>query len=83
MNYTGIIEMIREGLAEERKIVDELAYKRGVQDTLDALDDLQDVIIVVMILVQDMWDNRTLYVDESGVNKVVESILGLHSVNLL
>ena len=51
--------------------------------TLDALDDLQDVIIVVMILVQDMWDNRTLYVDESGVNKVVESILGLHSVNLL
>lgn len=51
--------------------------------TLDALDALNDVIIVVMILVQDMWDNRTLYVDESNVNKVVESILGLHSVNLL
>lgn len=51
--------------------------------TLDALDELNDVIIVVMILVQDMWDNRTLYVDESNVNKVVESILGLHSVNLL
>ena len=40
MNYTGIIEMIREGLAEEREIADELAYKRGVKDTLDALDDV-------------------------------------------
>lgn len=51
--------------------------------TLEALDDLQDVIIVVLILCQDMWDNRALYVDSSNVNKVVESILGLHSVNLL
>lgn len=51
--------------------------------TLDALDSLQDVIIVVLILCQDMWDNRTLYVDSSNANKVVESILGLHSVNLL
>lgn len=51
--------------------------------SIEALDGLQDVIIAVMILVQDMWDNRTLYVDKSDVNKVVESILGLHSVNLL
>lgn len=51
--------------------------------TLEELDALQDVIIVVLILCQDMYDNRTLYVDSSNVNKVVESILGLHSVNLL
>lgn len=51
--------------------------------TLEELDSLQDIIIVVLILCQDMWDNRTLYVDSSNVNKVVESILGLHSVNLL
>ncbi len=47
------------------------------------LDNYRDFVIVVMILVQDMWDNRTLYVDTNNVNKVVESILGLHSVNLL
>lgn len=47
------------------------------------LDDYRDIVIVVMILVQDMWDNRTLYVDTNNVNKVVESILNLHSVNLL
>lgn len=51
--------------------------------TLENLDTLQDIITVVLILCQDMWDNRTLYVDSSNVNKVVESILGLHSVNLL
>ena len=51
--------------------------------TLEDLDKFQDIIIVVLILCQDMWDNRTLYVDSSNVNKVVESILSLHSVNLL
>ena len=51
--------------------------------TIQELDALEDVIIAVLILVQDMWDNRTLYVDESNANKVVESILGLHAVNLL
>ena len=51
--------------------------------TVAQLDEYKDIVIVVMILVQDMWDNRTLYVDSSNVNKVVESILGLHSVNLL
>ena len=51
--------------------------------TIEDLDNYKDVIIVILILVQDMWDNRTLYVDESNANKVIESILGLHSVNLL
>lgn len=51
--------------------------------TLEQLDDYQDIVIAVMVLVQDMWDNRALYVDESNVNKVVESILSLHSGNLL
>lgn len=47
------------------------------------LDDLQDVMIAALILVQDMWDNRTMYVDSTNVNKVVDSILNLHQVNLL
>lgn len=47
------------------------------------LDQFQDFVIVVYILVQDMWDNRTMYVDKSNLNNTVETILGLHSVNLL
>lgn len=49
----------------------------------EELDDYQDFVIVVLILCQDMWDNRTLYVDKSNLNKVVQTILGMHSVNLL
>lgn len=51
--------------------------------TIEELDNYQDFIIVVLILCQDMWDNRTLYVDKSNLNHVVETILGMHSVNLI
>lgn len=51
--------------------------------TMTELDDYQDFVIVVFVLCQDMWDNRTLYIDKSNLNSVVESILGMHSVNLL
>ena len=43
----------------------------------------KDLSIAVLVLCQDMYDNRTMYVDSNNVNKVVEAILGLHSVNLL
>lgn len=49
----------------------------GVQN----LDDYDDFSIVVFILCQDMYDNRTLYVDKANLNKVVETILGMHSRN--
>lgn len=47
------------------------------------VDTYQDFVIVMFVLVQDMWDNRTLYVDNQNLNYVVEAILGMHSVNLL
>lgn len=50
---------------------------------LEELDYYQDLVIVVFVLCQDMWDNRTMYVDRKHLNKVIEAILGLHSVNLL
>ena len=49
----------------------------------EGLDSEPDFVIVVYVLCQDAWDNRSYYVDSSNVNKVVENILGLHSVNLL
>lgn len=51
--------------------------------TQEELDDYRDFVIVLLVLCQDMWDNRTLYVDKTNLNHVVESILGLHQVNLL
>jgi len=53
----------------------------GLNET--AIDEHEDFVIVVFILCQDMHDNRSFYVDKSNLNKVVETILGMHSVNLL
>lgn len=47
------------------------------------LDAFQDYVIVVFVLCQDMWDTRSLYVDKTNLNKVVDTILGMHSINLL
>ena len=47
------------------------------------LDNYNDFVIVVFILCQDMWDNRTLYIDKNNLNKIVETILGMHSCNLI
>lgn len=47
------------------------------------LDDFPDFVIVVYLLVQDMYDNRTMYVDKGDFNQTVQTILGMHSVNLL
>lgn len=47
------------------------------------LDNYADFIIVVFVLCQSMYDDRTMYVDNSNLNKVVETILGMHQNNLL
>jgi len=46
-------------------------------------DGKEDLYIAFMVLCQDMYDNRAYYVDKNNVNKVVETILGMHSINLL
>lgn len=51
--------------------------------TEEAIDRYPEIVIVILILCQDMWDNRVLYVDTNNLNNTVESILGLHQVNLL
>lgn len=51
--------------------------------TKEQADEKEDLYIAYMVLCQDMFDNRSMYVDKNNVNKVVESILGMHSVNLL
>lgn len=47
------------------------------------LDNFSDFVIVTFVLVQDMYDNRTMYVNNDSPNTVVETILGMHSINLL
>ena len=46
---------------------------------LESLDEYADLVIVVYILCQDMWDNRTMYIDKGNTNKVVQTILDMHT----
>lgn len=49
----------------------------------EAVDEKDDLAILYMILCSEMYSNRQMTVDNDKANKVAESILGLHAVNLL
>ena len=49
----------------------------------EGMDAHEDLVIVIYVLCQSMYDDRTLYVDKSNINNVVESILNLHCTNFL
>lgn len=49
----------------------------------EELDNYSELSIVVFILCSDLYDNRALYVEKNNINRTVESILNLHSRNLL
>lgn len=49
----------------------------------EEIDEHEEFYPVFMVLVQDMYDNRALYVNNANVNKVVDSVLGMHRQNLL
>lgn len=51
--------------------------------TTSQLDESQDLVPVLLALCHDMYDNRALYVDSANVNRMVQSTLDMHSVNLL
>lgn len=51
--------------------------------TLEQVDSHESFVFAVYVLVQDMYDNRSFYVDKSNLNRVVEMILEMHSVNIL
>ena len=47
------------------------------------LDESPDMVVAALCLAQDMYDNRTIYADSTNPNPTVQSILDMHSVNLL
>lgn len=53
----------------------------GLDDA--GVDKYHEFVIVVLIFCHGMWDDRTMYVDSKYLNDTVQSILAMHSVNLL
>lgn len=54
---------------------------KSIDYETETLDSHEDFVIVVYVLCQDMYDNRTLYVDNANINKVVQTILDMHRRN--
>lgn len=51
--------------------------------TAEYLDEHDEFDAVLMVLVADMYDNRSLIVDNDKQNPFVMSVLDMHRVNLL
>lgn len=51
--------------------------------TPEKCDEYEDFCAAVFVLCQDMYDNRSFYVDKSAVNQVVRHILDMHSTNYI
>lgn len=84
-----IADFIRLGevdSADEIQLQTFLTASQGYIRSYTGLDDkeidkLPEMVVVVYVLCQDMYDNRTMYVDSNNPNKVVQTILDLHTVN--
>jgi hypothetical protein len=56
--------------------------------TAEEIDTHEDITIAVLVLISDMYDNRQMYISNGSKgfvnsNRVVDTILGMHCVNLL
>ena len=47
------------------------------------IDEKEDLTIALMILCNELYDNREFSVQDNKVNVVISNILDMHSVNLL
>ena len=51
--------------------------------TVEQIDTKEDLTIALMVLANEMYDNRVYTVQDNKVNIVIKSILDMHSINLL
>ena len=50
---------------------------------ISELDNYPDLTIALYALVQDMYDNRAIYVDKANISDTVSTILNMYRTNLL
>ncbi|PGT89210.1 head-tail connector protein [Bacillus sp. AFS040349] len=51
--------------------------------TVEQMDVKEDLTIALMVLANEMYENRVFTVQDNKVNVVIKSILDMHSINLL
>lgn len=98
ITYENIADYIRLDVVDKKEMFELQTYLKIAKEyvsnytgipiestdkTIKNLDDYPDFIIVIYILCQDMYDNRSIYVDTKNLNKVVQSVLDMHCRNNL
>ena len=53
----------------------------GLDD--EKIDEKEDLTLPIFVLCAEMYDNRQFTVDKANLNPIIQSILDMHSVNLL
>ena len=89
-NLADYLKLDYENLAEE-EILELAAFLNAAETfivdytglTLSQIDEHESLTVAIYVLVQDMYDNRTYYVDKNNLNRVVSMILDMNSINLL
>lgn len=97
--YTKISEITLEDLADYLRLPEPYSSEAELLTTIKAaainfvvgvtglkleqLDDYPDLTLAVYILAQDMYDNRTYYVDKSNISDTASTILNMYRTNLL
>ncbi|MBY6837847.1 head-tail connector protein [Clostridium botulinum] len=51
--------------------------------TVDEINNKNDLTIALLVLVSGMFDSRSIEADKTNINLILDSILGLHSRNLV
>ena len=85
-------EYLRQDGDEDDKLIG--AILEGAKDyivkytgqSLEQLEESEDLTIAVLVLCAEFYDNRTISVNDRlnlRVNMMLESLIGRHSVNLL
>lgn len=92
VDLTIVKEYLRQDSDEDDRLIEAMIQSAKsyicnyTGQTDEALEASEDVVIAVLVLVADFYDNRVLKVNEKAnmrVNSMLESLLGRHSVNLM
>lgn len=83
-----VAEFLRLDDASDTSLIPRMvAAKQYIMDNTGLsegdLDEHEDFYYAYMILVQGMYDNRSMYVEKENVNQVVDNILFRHRRNFL
>jgi uncharacterized phage protein (predicted DNA packaging) len=97
--YTKISEITVNDLADYLRIPEPYSSETTLLTTIKAaainyivgvtalsveqLDNYPDLTLVLFALTQDMYDNRTIYVDKANISDTVSTILNMYRTNLL